>query len=294
MVIKWLFVLQLQIYIHVIFVNSETPRVKVSIETNFGDSLKDLDDGTESTNCGISIEDSLPIGRFPWFAKIYVSKFSGITFKCGGSLISNDLILTSAACLKARGDINHPENFIVFLGKSYFLNFKGPVQMRTIRRLIIHPKFNYETHFADLALLRLTEPVERNRYVNPVCVSNTVKKLQGSVPGFEFKENQNYIGRELSSTIMTIVDSKNCTLKHKKVPSVDPQRSSLFCTSYETKQTCRGDDGTGFYFNTGGKWHIGGVNSIGIGWQEKAICDENHFSGFTNISPFLEWIQSYM
>lgn len=160
--------------------------------------------------------------------------------------------------------------------------------------MIIHPKFNYETHFADLALLRLSEPVERNRYVHPVCVSNTVKKLQGSVPGFEFKENLNYIGRELSSTVMTIVDSKNCTLKHKKVPSVDPQRSSLFCTSYETKQTCQGDDGTGFYFNTGGKWHIGGVNSIGIGWQEKAICDENHFSGFTNISPFLEWIQSYM
>lgn len=55
-----------------------------------------------------------------------------MTYKCGGSLITDDLILTSAACLKARGDINHPENFIVFLGKSYFLSFKGPVQMRSV------------------------------------------------------------------------------------------------------------------------------------------------------------------
>lgn len=73
MVIKWIFFLQLQIC--AVFAQTANPRVKVSIETNFGDTLKNLEDGGENANCGKIIDDdSLPIGRFPWFAKIYVSK----------------------------------------------------------------------------------------------------------------------------------------------------------------------------------------------------------------------------
>lgn len=71
---KWIFVLQLQIF--AVFANTANPRVKVSIETNFGDTLKNAEDLEENSNCGKIVDDSLPIGRFPWFAKIYVSKVS--------------------------------------------------------------------------------------------------------------------------------------------------------------------------------------------------------------------------
>lgn len=112
----------------------ENPRVKVSIETNFGEneSLKSDPFDAEMSNCGRVVDETIPIGKFPWFAEIYAAKFTGMSFKCGGSLITKDLILTSAACLKSKADINHPEHMVVFLGKSYFLNFKGPIQMRTV------------------------------------------------------------------------------------------------------------------------------------------------------------------
>lgn len=70
MVKKLIFLLQ----IYAVFANTANPRVKVSIETNFGDTLKNLENDVEENNCGRIMDESLPIGRFPWFAKIYVSK----------------------------------------------------------------------------------------------------------------------------------------------------------------------------------------------------------------------------
>lgn len=131
-----------------------------------------------------------------------------------------------------------------------------------IRRLIVHPKFNYDTHFADLALLRLSESAELNRFVNPVCISHAVKKLEGTIPGFDFKANS-YFGKDLSSVKVNIIDSRNCTLKHKKVAAVDTTLSSLFCAKYAEPAPCKGDDGTGYYYPVGMKWHIGGIMSIG-------------------------------
>lgn len=74
MVVTWIIVLCVQILLA--FANTANPRVKVSIETNFGDTLKNAEDFSENANCGKTMDDSLPIGRFPWFAKIYVSKVS--------------------------------------------------------------------------------------------------------------------------------------------------------------------------------------------------------------------------
>lgn len=120
------------------FSSADSPKVKVSIETNFGDGdpdfLKNSPFDNELSTCGRTIEDTMPIGMFPWFTEIYISKFSGLSYRCGGTLITKDLVLTSAACLKAKGDMNHPENMLLFFGKSHFLNFKGPVQIRTVSR----------------------------------------------------------------------------------------------------------------------------------------------------------------
>lgn len=157
----------------------------------------------------------------------------------------------------------------------------------------MHPKFNYDTHFADLALLRLSEPVDVNRFVNPVCISHAVKRLEGTIPGFDFKANS-YFGKELSSVKVNIIDSRNCTLKHKKVAAVDATLSSLFCAKYAEALPCKGDDGTGYYYPVGNKWHIGGIMSIGMALQENVTCDQNHFVAFTNITPFMDWIMSYM
>lgn len=123
-------------------VTADTPKVKVSIETNFGneadsDLVKNSAFDNEMAKCGRTIEDTMAIGRFPWFSEIYVSRFSGLSYRCGGTLITKDLILTSAACLKTKSDMNHPENMLIFLGKSNFLNFKGPVQIRTVSLVLI-------------------------------------------------------------------------------------------------------------------------------------------------------------
>lgn len=125
------------------FLKAENPKVKVSIETNFGgdsdsDFLKNNPFENEIANCGRTLEDSMTIGKFPWFAAIYISRFNGLSYRCGGTLITKDLILTSAACLKTKGDMNHPENMLIFLGKSNFLNFKGPTQIRTVSKVLAY------------------------------------------------------------------------------------------------------------------------------------------------------------
>lgn len=186
------------------------------------------------------------------------------------------------------------KNFLLLFNNLYtncFLVFK-------IKNLILHPQFNPATYYADIAIIKLDRNVVFSDYVRPACLwnlqtdINSLVGMEGTVPGWDY-DSEVYTKEELSHIKMRVASSQECVLNSylkKSVTSSD----SIFCAGYKTDVTCKGDDGAGLFFHQEGKWILRGINSISVGYQDEVICDSKHFAAFTDVVPFIKWIESYL
>jgi hypothetical protein len=82
-------------------------------------------------------------GQFPWQAQIWTFKPNNDTpiFSCGGTLISDELILTAAHCVH----FTDPERYTIILGRQYLdENYEicnGYEQRYRVVDLVVHSKF---------------------------------------------------------------------------------------------------------------------------------------------------------
>ncbi|KAK2880770.1 hypothetical protein Q8A67_018038 [Cirrhinus molitorella] len=98
---------------------------------------------------------------WPWQVSIQTSTGQ---LECGGTLISQIWILTAAHCLV------QPGKYIVVLGQ--YDRFKNEnSQVMEIAKFITHPKHNKQTeHNNDIALLKLSSPVQMTSFISPICL----------------------------------------------------------------------------------------------------------------------------
>ncbi|KAF3837354.1 hypothetical protein F7725_004818 [Dissostichus mawsoni] len=107
-------------------------------------------------------------GSWPWVASIQAYG----KHRCGGSLISDMWVLIDAYCI-----INQPENIMVVLGLE---SMSGPnlnKVSKAIDKIIVHPLYNVFNDFNednnnDMALLKLSSPVNFTDYIQPVCLAS--------------------------------------------------------------------------------------------------------------------------
>ncbi|XP_045899477.1 prostasin-like [Micropterus dolomieu] len=103
-----------------------------------------------------------PPGSWPWQVSL---QSNGFHF-CGGSLINNQWVLTAAHCLNS----TLPDLTVNFgLEALKLLNTNG--MSRTVSQIIKHPNFNQPMLNNDIALLKLSSPVNFTNYIRPVCLA---------------------------------------------------------------------------------------------------------------------------
>lgn len=83
---------------------------------------------------------------------------------CGGAIIDNYHIVTSAYCAKPYA--SYPELLNVFLGA---WNFREKVQS-AVAAVTIHPEFNETTKQHDIALIRMQEEITFTEFVKPIAL----------------------------------------------------------------------------------------------------------------------------
>lgn len=111
-------------------------------------------------------------GEFPHMAVLGYPDFNGdLSFKCGGSLISELFVLTAAHCSKA--DRTSPST--IRLGE---LNLKvkdrgNPEVDIAIDSFISHEAYNKETRENDIALVKMAQPVRLSASIRPACLQQT-------------------------------------------------------------------------------------------------------------------------
>ncbi|KAJ8912568.1 hypothetical protein NQ315_006640, partial [Exocentrus adspersus] len=196
-----------------------------------------------------------PLGQYPWVARLgYEMGKNKIRFRCGGSLINKNYILTAAHCVhgweielktirlgetnltKANNDEECIENICT-----------PPVQDIGIDKLHIHPNFNRTSVKNDICLIRLAQEAVYNDFVKPICLPH------GEII------TKNYIAERVEIAGWGVIDSSteevSTTLQYVSLPVRDRCAcasissdihldDTQFCVGVETgEDSCVGDSG---------------------------------------------------
>lgn len=113
--------------------------------------------------------------RYPWFASVHrITRQRNKFFVCGGSILSENAVLTAASCFFGFEDdietIANPSNFLIEVG--WFSRTGGRNTNAfdvIIERINIHPGYQpYTNEDNNLAVVFLTQSLVFNDFITPV------------------------------------------------------------------------------------------------------------------------------
>lgn len=155
------------------------PPSNIDVRSNLDyiNSVCGVSEFKESVGFGL-VKGGLDAGRgqFPWLvAYFYSSKYTN-DFICGGSLVSQKIVITAAHCIHNKDDaeVRKPEASTFYFGKNNLdslIGEKGYI-LSTALYLYVHPEWDTgETLFSnDIAIAVLQRSIMFSYFVKPICI----------------------------------------------------------------------------------------------------------------------------
>ncbi|XP_065805957.1 putative serine protease 42 [Labrus bergylta] len=119
--------------------------------------------GMTPLNTRIVGGEDAPPGSWPWQVSLQI--FGGHV--CGGSLINKEWVMTAAHCFFSAS----PTDWQVSLGRQNLQGENPNEVTKSVDTIILHPNYDSVTSDNDIALLRLSTPVQFTDYIRPVCLA---------------------------------------------------------------------------------------------------------------------------
>ncbi|KAK0084920.1 hypothetical protein PV325_006122 [Microctonus aethiopoides] len=251
------------------------------------------------SKCGI-VETPLIVGgikvkprEFPHMAIIGYGK--KILWQCGGSIISENFILTAAHCVDSP---NEGPAIKVRVGIINLNDAGSNMQERNVINRQKHPDYKLPSRYNDIALLTLDKPLDLNADVRPGCLEFELSPPGKHVIATGFGRTS-YEADKGSNDLMKVtldhIDPDVCKkyLEGDTGGKLMPQGlvSSIFCAGVLEggKDTCQGDSGGPLQRVLSEPYcmySILGITSFG-----KFCAFKNSPAVYTRVSSYLDWIE---
>ncbi|XP_011181920.2 serine protease Hayan [Zeugodacus cucurbitae] len=216
-------------------------------------------------------------------------------YKCGGSLISDNFVITAAHCTNITSEIPT----IARIGDTNLMEAKrfGP-QLFGIKTIYAHPQYDGVTYYNDIALLLLNASVEFTEFVRPIRLWTRpyLPLSTAFAMGYGATSFARAPTNRLTDFNLTIVENDDC---NQRLPQLDEVPRGIIesqvCAQDFVMQrdTCQGDSGGPLQYNIRGRrrrkrihYHLIGITSFGL------LCRSQNPGVYTRIYSFLDWIES--
>uniref|UniRef100_A0A1A9W2I9 Peptidase S1 domain-containing protein n=1 Tax=Glossina brevipalpis TaxID=37001 RepID=A0A1A9W2I9_9MUSC len=198
---------------------------------------------------------------------------------CGGSILSEDIVLTAAHCLDGR----KPEDIKVRLGSTTYANGGILVDVKTFKS---HEKFNFEeTRVNDVAVIKLAKPVKQSSTVRYIKLADS-KPATGHPAVVSGWGADCFLVCDLIPNLMSIevefVNTKDCANNYEYGTDI---KDTMVCATGKEKSSCQGDSGGPLVADG----HVVGIVSWSIG------CAAEGYPGvYSDVVALRSWIEEAM
>ncbi|XP_078416140.1 suppressor of tumorigenicity 14 protein homolog [Cetorhinus maximus] len=264
------------------------------------DGMIDCLDGSDESHCDcgnrpflksrIINGDNAELGEWPWQVSLH---FDTIGHTCAATLVNNWWLLTVSHCFQDVYPFKYSDRLLwkVYVGLHSQSFSDTGIEMRLIKRVIIHEQFNNVSMDYDIALIELSEPVAYNNYIQPVCLPSALHVFPANrkcyITGWGLLQEKGQLPIILQKGEVKIINQTTCINFMGNIVS-----SRMLCAGYLTGQVdgCEGDSGGPLTCEeTSGKWFLAGIVSWGQG------CGRYGYPGvYTRVTKFRDWIQRNM
>ncbi|XP_060074620.1 mucin-2-like [Ylistrum balloti] len=223
------------------------------------------------------------LGQWPWTVAIKINQ----KFICGGTLISQQWVVTASHCIESVSA--KPYLLNVMIG-SIAMNPADGVYFK-VTEVIMHPNnsFIYE---ADIALLRLQKPVIFTDHVKPLCLATESHILTGSsicyVSGWGVLSVADFYSTTMPEYMhhakMKLVTHSKCKESYQ-----GKLKDTMLCGGYDLGRidSCKGDSGGPLMCKVSSdRWILAGITS----WGETPCGQAKKPGVYTRVDKYRDWI----
>ena len=233
-----------------------------------------------------------PLGAWPWQVLLSVTTHAG-SFLCGGSLVSDQWVLTAAHCIEKNGVMASPANITVRAGS---LQKNSGGVLVGVSRVIKHDAYEPTTMDNDIALLRLSSPVPLSKTISPIAPLSASQEQQlaatgtlATVTGWGATSfGGNVASASLLQAQVPLLTSSDCAAN--SAYGSGRLTGNMICAGYKQggKDSCQGDSGGPLVVANGrGGQVLAGIVSWG------ASCAAPDYPGvYVRVANYQPWLQT--